>query len=406
MIYCMAVIIRFFRDFLNRFGYYDIFIVDANTGRIVYSVFKEVDYATSLFSGPYADSGIGKAFKQALRLEDTNHSVLIDFAQYQPSYDQAASFIASPIADTTGQVDAVLIFQMPIDGINHTMTNEQQWKNVGLGLTGETYLVGPDKLLRSESRVLIEDSTRYFQLMNDANAQPNLAKIRADQSALGLQVVDTAGVDAALEGKQGIDRYVNYRGIEVFSAYSYIDFGNQRWAILASIDADEALHDGYQLSSDLYSYMSISIGVIGMISLMVGIVCANHLVKPINLLVERLKDISSGDGDLTATLTLAERDDEIGEVGRAFNQFVAKIKDIIVSIDNHATQLSASAEELSTVSRQTNQIVELQKHKTCEVTALITTFSQSMKEIAHNSVDTEALTDDASGESAKGGTVV
>lgn len=48
------------RQFLNEFGYYDIFLVEPTTGHIVYSVFKEVDYATSLLTGPYANTGIGR----------------------------------------------------------------------------------------------------------------------------------------------------------------------------------------------------------------------------------------------------------------------------------------------------------------------------------------------------------
>ena len=55
----------FFRDFLQRFGYYDIFLVDQKSGRIVYSVFKELDYATSLKNGPYANSGIGQGIPES-----------------------------------------------------------------------------------------------------------------------------------------------------------------------------------------------------------------------------------------------------------------------------------------------------------------------------------------------------
>jgi methyl-accepting chemotaxis protein len=42
------------RNYLEKFGYYDIFLVDPETGDIVYSVFKELDYSTSLIDGPYA----------------------------------------------------------------------------------------------------------------------------------------------------------------------------------------------------------------------------------------------------------------------------------------------------------------------------------------------------------------
>jgi methyl-accepting chemotaxis protein len=239
------------RDYLTQFGYYDIFIVDANTGHIVYSVFKELDFATSLNVGAYANSGIAKAYKKAKALSNSDDSVLVDFESYFPSYDQATSFIASPIKNQQGETNAVLIFQMPIDGINKTMTNDQNWKQVGLGLSGETYLVGADKKLRSESRFLIEDRINYYDALEKSNDQPNINEIKAYNSALGLQFVKTSGVDQALSGTSGFARFADYRNVEVLSAYTQIDYGDQSWALMAEIDVEEAFADAIQLTDDL-----------------------------------------------------------------------------------------------------------------------------------------------------------
>lgn len=53
-------------NYQKKFGFYDIFLVDAQSGQIVYSVFKEVDYATNLKSGPYSNTNFARAFKEAL----------------------------------------------------------------------------------------------------------------------------------------------------------------------------------------------------------------------------------------------------------------------------------------------------------------------------------------------------
>ena len=129
------------RRYLEEFGYYDIFLVDAETGFVVYSVFKEVDYATNLKTGPYKDSGIGKVFRKALAAGSEDAVVIEDFAPYAPSYNASASFIASPIYDM-GEAIGVLIFQAPVDRINDVMTSGNNWKGVGLGDSGEVYLVG------------------------------------------------------------------------------------------------------------------------------------------------------------------------------------------------------------------------------------------------------------------------
>lgn len=136
------------RDFQQKFGFYDIFLVDHNTGDIVYSVFKELDYSTSLIDGPYAETGIGQVFKMAKQQTTADSVSITDFASYLPSYNDPAAFIASPIFDN-GRKIGVLIFQMPVDRINEIMTYREQWMDVGFGVSGETYLVGADKTMRS-----------------------------------------------------------------------------------------------------------------------------------------------------------------------------------------------------------------------------------------------------------------
>ena len=89
------------RKFLEEFKYYDIFLVDPDSGHVVYSVFKELDYATSLITGPFKNSGLAKAFARANASDTADFSYLQDFAPYTPSYGDSAAFIASPIYDVT-----------------------------------------------------------------------------------------------------------------------------------------------------------------------------------------------------------------------------------------------------------------------------------------------------------------
>ncbi|MEX0828712.1 MAG: hypothetical protein WD032_00545, partial [Nitrospirales bacterium] len=111
---------------LGKIGFY------LDSGDIVYTVFKELDYSTSLINGPYAETGIGRVFQEANASDNSQAVSLVDFAPYPPSYEDSASFIASPIFDGSTKV-GVLIFQMPIDRINAIMTNQGYWKRVGLG---------------------------------------------------------------------------------------------------------------------------------------------------------------------------------------------------------------------------------------------------------------------------------
>ena len=205
------------RSYLEKFGYYDIFLVDIESGKIVYSVFKELDYGTSLLDGPYADTNFAEAFRRAAASDDPDALILVDYKQYKPSYEAPAGFIASPVFDGDEKV-GVAVFQMPIDRLNGIMA-----ARAGLGDTGETYLVGPDKLMRSDSYL-----------------DPELHTVDASFRYPATGGVDTEAANRALGGESGADVIIDYNGNPVLSAFAPVKVGDYTWAILAEIDVAEA----------------------------------------------------------------------------------------------------------------------------------------------------------------------
>jgi hypothetical protein len=183
-------------------------------------VFKEVDYATSLLTGPYKDTNFAEVFKAASEADDKDFTRLVDFAPYYPSYNAPASFIASPIFDGDKKI-GVLVFQMPIDRINDIMTSKHNWKNIGLGETGETYIVGDDFTMRNQSRFLIEDVTGFITSVRSSGiAEQTVDLIERLGTTIGLLPIETEGTIAALAGKTETAVFKDYRGKKVFSSYS------------------------------------------------------------------------------------------------------------------------------------------------------------------------------------------
>jgi methyl-accepting chemotaxis protein len=205
------------RKYLEKFGYYDIFLVDPDTGDIVYTVFKELDFSTSLLDGPNAGTNFGEAFRAANAATDRDAVVLVDYKQYLPSYEAPASFIASPIYDGDEKI-GVAMFQMPIDRLN-TIMGERS----GLGETGETYLVGPDKLMRSDSYL----DPQHRNVVS-AFRQPETGKI------------DTGSTARGLAGESGMQLLTSYTGHPVLSAYCPVKVGDFTWTLVAEIDVTEA----------------------------------------------------------------------------------------------------------------------------------------------------------------------
>ena len=227
-----------FRDEVETFEYYDLFLITPNDGRIVYSVFKEVDFGTRLIAGPHAGSGLAQAFDAAVTGE--GGGVLVDFQRYAPSYLEPAAFIAAPIRDA-GQTIGVLAVQVPVGKIDEVMTGQGHWVADGLGVSGETYLVGRDHLMRSRSRFLIEDPDGFGRVLRGAGVDAEvIRRIGVFDTTILFQPVRTPASEAALAGESGTDLVDDYRGVSVLSSFAPLRVAGLDWAILSEMDEDEA----------------------------------------------------------------------------------------------------------------------------------------------------------------------
>ena len=207
------------RNYLQRYGFYDVFLADSDTGNIVYSVFKELDYSTSLKDGPYSKTNFGEAFKRANQA-GKGQVVLVDFETYTPSYEAPAIFLGCPVFDGDKRL-GVALFQLPTEPITEIMT-----QYVGESETHETILVGPDLLVRSDSVLDPEHRTVAAAFANPAEGQVDLPIVRdaIQSSAAGFS-----------------DEIVDYTDTQTLCAYCPVDAVGVRWALLAKVSIDEAL---------------------------------------------------------------------------------------------------------------------------------------------------------------------
>ncbi|WP_176365252.1 methyl-accepting chemotaxis protein [Pseudoalteromonas ulvae] len=390
-----------FRDYIDRFGFYDLFIIDATSSNVVYSVHKEVDFAMPLNQGVLANSGLAKAFQSGLTLSK-NQTHLSDFSPYLPSYLDNAAFITSPIY-RGNQVIAVLALQMPLDRINAVMTNNSNWPNVGMGESGETYLVGPNKLLRTESRFLIEDFKGFVSGLSQSDAV-TAQKIITKQSAIGILPVTSPGVEQALQGLSGFQEYIDYRGEPVFSAFAPLQVGGMTWAIMSEIDKKEALSSATVLLDNIVIITSTVTLTIALIALSLSWFFARSITKPLQHLINNLKDIATGGADLTRQLEEAKRKDEIGDLGKAFNLFNMFIRDLVIDIKSTSENLAASSCQLSGSTEIAMDSAAKQKAQTEMVAAAVEQFHASIREVAMNteqSSDSSENADSISKQSAE-----
>ncbi|MCA8948731.1 MAG: methyl-accepting chemotaxis protein, partial [Planctomycetes bacterium] len=313
--------------FQQEFGYYDVFLIDPS-GRVVYSVFKEVDFATSLANGPWAGSGLGKLYQQ-LRGAAQGSYAFEDYARYTPSYEAPASFIGSPIVQG-GAVLGYVAFQMPIDRINQIMT-----ASTGLGETGEIVLVGPDGLMRSDSR-------RF----------PDVLGVEASFRNPATGRIESPVVARAIDGETGRMIEGDRSGAELMLAFAPIDILGKRWCALGRIETAEVLAASAKVQQvaeasihALLGWNAVLLLVIGGVMVGVGLLFSRRMMGPIRQTVAALEDIAEGEGDLTQRLD-EERADELGEIGGAFNRFLIRIQDTIRDLGGKATSLTAASTQL------------------------------------------------------------
>jgi len=393
------------RDFVQKFEFYDIFLVDPDSGDIIYSVFKELDYTTSLINGPYSNSGIADAFLAANKASNTEQVALTDFAPYMPSYEAPAAFIASPIFDGNKKI-GVLIFQMPIDRINAVMTHNEKWAASGLGESGETYIIGSDSKMRSMSRFLIEDKSGYLSLMEKVGMDNKIIElIDAKETSIGFQSVDTQGARAALSGKTGFEIFPDYRNVGVLSAYTPLNISGLNWALMSELDEAEAFAASDHLSGIIIQTILISAALIIAIAVACGLWFAGTITRPISKMVEMIKDVAEGEGDLTSRLDESAQD-ELGTMSHWVNTFIAKLQKVITEINRLTEQLSNTATATATATHQAQANVAKQQTQTDQVATAVSKMSATVHEVARNAAEAETAAKQADSESVQGAQVV
>jgi len=374
-----------FRLFLEEFGLYDIFLVDNETGNVVYSVYKEIDFATSLIDGAFANSGLGQAFRLAKNSSTKNAVFITDSHPYTPSYEAAAMFISSPIFDSENNSSGVLIYQIPASRINDVMTHYSKWEEVGLGVSGETYLVGPDKTLRSESRYMIENQSEYLEgLKALGSQQPGvLEKISQQNSGLGLQSIESIGVEEAIDGLSGFKQFRNYQDQSVFSAYKPLNIQGLNWAILSEITTDEALSSITNLKYEITLTAFVSIMAAFLLGSISGFLLIKSIINPINNTVILLQDIAQGEGDLRQRLDRSEND-ELGDLSKWFDLFISKLQTMLASMGGSVSTLVSASENLSQASGNTKTSILTQHNEIQQAASAITQLSASAQEVLGN----------------------
>jgi class 3 adenylate cyclase len=297
------------------FGYQDLFLIDINSGVIVYSTTKEVDFGTSLINGPHATSNLGRLFRMIQRNPDRGAARLIDFEHYRPSYGMPAMFLAAPVF-LDGRPVGVVAARESTGDLDRVITGNQQWERDGLGMTGETVVIGPDLTLRSASRFFIEDPEGYVMDQRAiGTSEQVISRILEMGSPILEQEVRSEAAQQAVRGQSGTGVLTDYRGQEILGSWAPLQIKDLDWAIVGKVDLAEAYAPIHQLAKNTL----IQTVIILMVITLVVMVLATSFVRPMNDLVSRVQRFGAGDHEVDFEGTSA---DEIGDLTQSFRELV------------------------------------------------------------------------------------
>ncbi len=302
------------RALMENAGMSDLLLVDADSGDVVYSTKKRIDLGTNGFNGPYSvdvdgqPAGLGAVIDR-LSSVAVGDAVISDSVFYVPTAGDPVFFLAAAVRSGSDVIGAV-VTEVPVEALTALMTANQDWELLGLGDTGESYIVGPDQTLRSNSRAWFEDPDDYLRRHLDRYGDQDATDlIETVGSPVLLQPVDNAAVTAALEGDEFIGTVTNYLGTETLAASGPAQVDGVDWAVVVEFDESESDSALDCLLRGILLVLAILLPTIAV----VGVFLARILTRPAERLVKSAARIA--DGDLDTDVEDLGRN-ELGDLGR------------------------------------------------------------------------------------------
>ncbi|MCK5201451.1 MAG: GAF domain-containing protein, partial [Spirochaetales bacterium] len=286
--------------YIENYGYDDILMLCWEYGHVIYSLKKGNDLGTNLSTDKYSNTHLAELWG---KVKETNKSVITDIKEYSPSNNEPAMFAGSPV-NREGKQLGVIVLRISPEKINNIMQTGK-----GLGETGETYLVGDDLLMRSDSR---------FQ----------------EKSTILKEIVDTVAGRSAKEHAEGQAIIEDYHGKKVLSIYSncglneYFDTDFE-WTIIAEIDEAEINKPLIDISFRII----LAALIVLFTAVILALVFSKTLSKPLLSMTKTANRIANGDFSQKIENISS---DEIGNLALSLNMMTLQLEDLF---SKHGNQL-------------------------------------------------------------------
>lgn len=316
-----------FNQLQDSLGLYDVFLFD-DQGNLLYSVFKEVDFATNFQTGPWADTTLAEAYSAAMALPRGAPPILVDFQPYGPSADTPAAFMALPIYFSDENPIGVLAFQMPVQRMQAAIAGF-----AGVGDTGNVQVYGADGLLRF-----------------DGNA-PDRSDVLRAQFPGSIEGAERPGEASPARGPVS---YVDDQNRARLGFAYPASFLGATWLVVASKSQDEGLAPVRRMRQ---MFGATGLGL-ALLSALAAWITGKNVARPLVAMGGAVRRLEHK--DFSHTIPHADRGDEVGNIAA----FLEKLRGSLATAEeqNHiaharGTAFMGSSSAMMVISM--NNVVEL-----------------------------------------------
>ena len=334
-----------FQSFIETYGYSDLKLISPE-GKVFFSVMRGDDYQADLLSDEWSKRPQGQLAAEGL----SKGTAFIDDLRVNPLNGEPTQFMVAPIG-VDDEVNGLIMLELPLAPLNEVMQSRR-----GLGESGETYLVGEDGLLRS-------DSARFAdRLVARAGSQGQLIEAEAVQRAIG--------------GEQGRLLEPGLDGSDSLKAFVPVNFDGQRWALIAEMDVSEAYAPVRRLMRQV-----LLLGLATVIAVIIAtLLISRSVMRPLGgepgTMAALAQRLSTGDMQVEST------EANPGGLMAALHKMAGAWRDIVGQLRSSTEAVTAASDDILQAAGKTSVRLDQQQQAVELVVTAADQMAATVQEIA------------------------
>lgn len=341
-----------FKTMLVSYDYYDIFLVDPE-GNVIYSVFKENDFADNVSSNLLKSTGLAQAVQAATE----NEIGLTDFDPYTPSAGILASFMSTQVRNSYDQVIGTLVIQLKPDSFQAVLSDH--------GVYGDA---ARSFILDSEYDVIFQSKGENYAPVGPDffDGSDVIAKIKAGEHGIILTTEPETGR-------------------KVYAAYGVQEAFGQKTGVVVFIDHASAMSDVNALRNKMIWLAGLTFLTV----VAIGLFLARSISKPLFNLQNALQRIARS-GDLTVRVSVDGKD-EVALSTRAVDELIEMTQSTFLTIKSGSVTAADAAEKMLSTARIMAENAETQSSSVEELSSSVEETESQVKSNAEAAREANAL---------------